>query len=610
MKAIYTIILVLLCTHLSFSNSVLCPDPPINDDPCIESDNPPLDLTDIASHLGNTCCARGPQDENPDGTPADWENVDCSAATQDAAVWYYYTPNPSDDGYTVSYISEVMEGPASVEIFSGTLDAGCTGTLSLIESKCNTDGFEMNIGNCFESDEVIFIKVTTDDSEDNCGTFGITIVAAECDNFADECGDLNGALIIQPITNPNFQIDYGCFTGCLDFACPESDGNGGCSAFTQMPTVWFQVQTDEIAAQMFTTVESNGNWTPIWSIYSGPDCDNLSIINYGGSPPCSNGDNTPELHQTSVYSEEQNYWIAITVDPESIPSEGIENGTFELCVATTVNAIICLGELEGGACDDESLVMEIVDRENEGMPLDGPFCPGEEVTVNISFFYDATESGADWFIGFVPTFGEGWDMDNFDFEGNAPIGNGQIGIWYEEGTDLAPIIQEPNPILCTYRDENGVLQLCNQLCAPCSECETLGMLEGDPLPSGYFWVTSGGNAGCDNDGSPGEGWGVGSTTAQIDWTFSLKVANFSSNDACNDNNDLSISFQTFSDGVAGCWEDPVGECILDRAMFSPAWEVGCNDLPPPVIAENSTICTKSEANIEVETEDGSNHTIE
>jgi len=611
-NTICTAILILIA-QFSFANSIMCPDPPSNDDPCITSDNPPLDLTGIFSHVGNTCCARGPQDFNSDGSSADFENIDCNAATEGAAVWYMYTPDPVVDGYSIvleTGSSDASEGPVSIEIYAGPSDQGCNGGfLETIASSCVNFNVSLEFGNCFAADEVIFIRVSTNNADENCGDFVISITASACEFSADECLDLIGSTPLLPSTNEDFILDYYCETGCLDFACPETDNLGGCPEFNEMPTVWFQVSTDNLAAQLFSTVESNGNWTPIWSVFSGPDCNNLSLASFGDEPSCSNGDNTPDVHQTTILDGELNYWIMVTADPSSVPSTGIDDGSFEICVSTTINAIICLGEFEGGACDEESLIIEITERDNEDQPLDGPFCQGEEVTVNISFFYDASQSGADWLIGIVPIFGSGWDMSDFDYDNYPPFGNGQPAQWYGADTDLAPILQEPVPILCTYTDEEGILQLCNQLCSSCTECEQPFMEEGDPLPSGYFWVSNGGNAGCDNDGSPGEGWGIGSVTAQIDWTFNLRVKEFTSLDDCFDNNDLSISFQTFSDGVAGCWEDPVGECLLDRAMHGPNWSITCSELPPAVLADNIEICNNSIADVALNTEDGSDVTI-
>jgi gliding motility-associated-like protein len=593
-----------------FDISIKLNAPPENDDPCITQNNPPIDLTGGGSHAGTTCCARGPKDVDPlgPGGVADFENADCSAQTEDASVWYTYIPDENDDGYNIILEDAGANGPMSLEYYFGPPDGGCTGNLTLLGSSCNSNTADIKIGNCFEPGDVLFVKVTTDDADDECGDFVLTIVPASCGEMSDDCIDTANSDPIMPITNPMFTLDYICVQGCLDYACPEDDAMGGCGEFTQAPTVWFQVTADMAAAQMFTTVEAFGNWDPVWSIYSGTSCDDLEIVNFGGAPPCSSGDQTPDLHQVGVFTDVPDYWIAVTLDPASLPSAGLDDGSFELCVATTINAIICLGE-EIGDCTDPSLVMEVTDREVEDQPLTGPFCQGEEVTINISFFYDASESGADWLIGFVPIFGDGWDLTQFVYADNAPVGNGMTAQWYEEGSATAPIIQEPNPILCTFVNSEGVLTLCNLLCDPCSDCPQQGMMEGDPLPSGYFWVTNGGNAGCDNDGSPGEGWGIGSVQSQIDWTFTLTVKEFTDPADCFENKDLSISFQTFSDGVGGCWEDPVGECILDRAMFSPAWEIEC-EAPPPVEGPDQEICHDGMVDIDVATTDGSTTQIQ
>ncbi|MGK0313936.1 MAG: gliding motility-associated-like protein [Saprospiraceae bacterium] len=594
-----------------FDISIKLNAPPINDDPCITQNNPPIDLSGGGSHAGTTCCARGPKDEDPlgPGGVADYENVDCSAQTEDASVWYTYIPDENDDGYNIILEDGGANGPMSLEYYFGPADGGCTGNLTLLGSSCNSNTADIKIGNCFAPGDVLFVKVTTDDADTECGDFIITIIPASCGEMSDDCIDTADSDPLMPVTPPNFDIVYSaCVTGCLDYACPEDDAMGGCGEFTQAPTVWFQVETDMDAAQMFTTVEAFGNWDPIWSIWSGTSCDDLEIVNFGGAPPCSNGDATPLIHQIGVFTDVPNYWIAITLDPNSLPSTGLDDGSFELCIATSITAIICLGE-EIGDCTDPSLVMEVTDREVEDQPLTGPFCQGEEVTINIAFDYDASESGADWLIGMVPIFGDGWDLTAFDYADNAPVGNGQTAEWFEEAGDCAPIIQEPNPILCTFVNANGDLTLCNQLCDPCSDCPQSGMMEGDPLPSGYFWVSNGGNAGCDNDCSPGEGWGIGSTQASIVWEFTLTVKTFTDPADCFEEKDLSISFQTFSDGVGGCWEDPVGECILDRAMFSPAWEIEC-EAPPAIEGPDQEICHDGTVDIDVATADGSTTQIQ
>lgn len=595
MKTIQSICFLLLIAQSAFSNSSFCPDPPANDSPCINDSNPPLDLTVTGTHEGMTCCAT-----------LDIENVDCSTIADGASVWYTYTPGIAD-GFDINIEAADAVGPMTLEVYKGTADAGCTGELEFIGSRCNITNNSIKLGNCFASDEVIFVKVSTSELEEDCGDFTITIASASCGETADDCIDLMNFVPILPITNPELALDYFCVDGCLDYACPEEDSNGGCMGFTIMPTVWFQVTVDDLASQMFTYVTPNGNWEPIWAVYTGPDCDNLTSVNVEGYSPCSNDDNTPNLHQIALSEEEVNYWISVTADPESLPSTGLVDGSFELCISTTIDSTLCLGEFDGGAYDDEFLLIEVIEREVEGLPLDGPFIAGEEVTINITYLYDASDKGVDWLMGFVPVFGSGWDMTTFDFDENGPFGNGTMALWYEEGEACAPILQEPNPILCTYTNEDGNLEICNQLDSPCPDCPKSFMEEGDLMPSGYFWVTDGTPEGCNNDCSPGEGWGIGSASTQIEWTFTLTVKKSDDLEDCYLNNDLSIGLQTFSDGAAGCWEDPSGECLLARLIPSKAWKVECEY--SAVLGSDQEICHDGITDILLQTEDGSTNTI-
>ncbi|MFT4533655.1 MAG: putative repeat protein (TIGR01451 family) [Saprospiraceae bacterium] len=261
-------------------------------------------------------------------------------------------------------------------------------------------------------------------------------------------------------------------------------------------------------------------------------------------------------------------------------------------------------------CVDPSFDISIVDRTSD-LPLDAPLCMGEEVTIQISFQYDGSGDGNSWMIGFVPKFGEGWNLESFDFNNQAPIGNGKPGVWHEEGSELAPIIKKDVNYVCTYTDTLGNLKLCNSLCEDCDECDQLGMVELQPLPSGYFWVSTAGSIqGCTNDGSPGGGWGIGSTIADVSWTFSMKTKTYENLEICEENKDLQIIIQTFNDYVAGCWHDlNGGNGLVGIPFIGPEWEIGCTEQPSAVIAEDVTICSGDELAIEVVTEDGSESKI-
>ena len=91
----------------------------------------------------------------------------------------------------------------------------------------------------------------------------------------------------------------------------------------------------------------------------------------------------------------------------------------------------------------------------------------------------------------------------------------------------------------------------------------------------------------------------------VDWTINLKVKEFSTQEECLDNDDLLISFQAFSDGGTGCWDDPIAECLIDKPQFSPAWKVNC-DMSPGILAtsEQQAICSGSTVEIDVSQDDG------
>lgn len=434
---------------------------------------------------------------------------------------------------------------------------------------------------------------------------------------ADDCAGISENETLYPVTDPTFStIEYMCASGTLEGATPDTIQNAiGCD-FTQSATVWFKVVTDDIAAQLFTTVTTQGNWQPMWSVYYGNDCDTLTNAASGSAPPCSKDDDSPDLHQTAVEDGYNTYYVAVSADPNDAP---VDDPQFEICAATIINVVVCLGELGDNCEPDPSTKIKIVDRQfndlEPGMDPEtgylGPFCPGEEVQVHIEFFYDASETGADWFMGFIPDFGKGWEMEDYDFSFQPPIasgGNGGPGVWHEWDGPCNATMQEPVPHLCTYLDDDGVLRLCNALCESCSDCDELGLEEGDMMPSGYFWTTDGSNAGCmAGSCKPGEQWGIGSVTTQLTWDFTLKVKSFNTLEECLENNDLQITFQSFSDGGLGCWEDPVGECLIDRKQLGPNWQVDCGLNTIDVVSTPSMkeICSGEFTGIDVATADGS-----
>lgn len=382
-------------------------------------------------------------------------------------------------------------------------------------------------------------------------------LSAQC-NFADDCLDVS--MLFTPVTNEDFSFNFLCVNDCLEGALPENDLPLGVDCkFSENPSIWFKIELDALAEQIFISADATG-WVPVWALFSGESCDDLVQMDQSNnmSPACSNMDNTPDLSQDTLYNGSKSYYLLLTSDRtlDELSSD------FELCVATTTTPSICIGDLDDN-CFVSDTTYQVVSREFPGA-LDGPFLPAERITVCVDYFYDGTSAGAEWMNSLIPSFGENWDRSFFD-PSSLIIGQSQ---WLETDGDCGPILQEEIRNICTYTNSEGELTLCNTLCQSCP-CE-IGMQEGDPLPSGWFWITNGGNAGCENDCSPGEGWGSGTTTFQFNFCMDLKIKD---QPDYNNTNGLQISMNAISDGVAGCWEDPTGECTIFKPFLSPIWKL-------------------------------------
>ena len=592
MKIIYTLLLALLYTMVVAQ--------PINDSPCIDNSNPPHFLGFSGSHTRTTCGAIGFND-NPN---MDKKNVKCNISTDDDAVWYRARYNPAFDGININITKGSIGSLSSVEVYVGDTNAICNNTAFFRKAKCNgLPVINMHIG-CLDSNDYVFIKVAS--NSDSCGTFTITVNNINDCDIADACEDITNAQELNPVTPEDIEINYVCTGGCLVLACPDPILPGGCAGFDSQPTVWFKINTDDDAGWLYTSVTTNGTWTPVWSIFYSPNNDCTSLTNAAGkgSFPCSL-DAFPPAPPLITEVTKGVYYIAVSADPDGQP---IDDPTFEVCAATiiSINYFNCLNDV----------VFEIVQRENtdaepNGPPYNGPFCFGEEITFHLRFEYDATQAGDDWLHGLIPKFGPGWDMTDFDFEGNPPIGSpGGAAEWYDENGDCAPLVMENFPFLCTYTDDEGHLKLCNTLYEDCP-CYG-GMIKYDTLPSGYFWVQEGSSPDCDaNDCSPSRKYGIGSPISFVDWTINLKVKEFRTQQECLENDNLGISFMIFSDRGAGCWDTPNRECLVDEPQFSPVWKIDC-DFPLGIKAspQPQEICSGFEVNVDMTTEDGSINPIE
>ncbi|MBK6363306.1 MAG: gliding motility-associated C-terminal domain-containing protein [Saprospiraceae bacterium] len=567
---------------------------PENDDPDPTSPRPPYDLSGYGSHTGSTCCAIGFADD----PNQDIANIQCGGASHDNAVWYTYTiVDEKALEITVDAAgTNPISGNTTVEVILGTAAAPGGALVSDDSYHCGALSATIKFG-CLNPGDVIWIKVASRDAD--CGDFTISVMEPRGCEFADTCEEITGAQTME--TAPT-DLNCGNFVitsipGCLDLACPE-ETLADCG-IDQNPTVWFQINVDQFAIQLFTFVTTSGNWQPVWTVYSGT-CDNLTLVPGGtiNEPtPCSNGDSNPDAHNVGIPLDangEPIQTLFVAISGEGV----IDDPNFTLSAYTQAACVSCIGN---DACLPET-TFEVTERSSD-RPLDDlQFCQAEDVRVCLEFYYDPSETGVDWFHGLLPNFGRGWDMDLFDPSSVTVSPGGAVYLGPTDGA-CAPTITETMPLLCSYVDDLGILRLCNIKCGSCP-CNP-PLAQGSALPFGWFWNSNGG-AGCQNTCNPSTRYGVpGSQSGlTVNICMNLRTRVFDNNDDCLENKDLRISFVTTSDGVSGCWNDPIAECKLDVAQVGPPWELDCT---PPVLVdyEDVEICDNGTLDSDFSTSDGS-----
>lgn len=577
---------------VEFDISIKLNAPPINDDPCITSINPPLDLTGGGNHAGTTCCARGPKDTNPDGSMADWTNQDpCNDTTEDAGVWYMFTPDPADDGYDVIVNGIGITNQMTVQVY-GTMDPAslCTGVPTgdgVIASSCSPLSVEIRFPNCDPS-LTYFVKVTTDD--DDCGDFEISIQPASVCDYADTCEEATEQLETSTQADCSDPLVYITVPGCLDLACPDEVQNG-CMQMDG-PTVWFQIAIDDPEATALITQVDAPGFDAVWAIFQGTSCaDMIAIANQEvidgvtQTFPCSNSDGDADnIFSTPIdpdaVANGLMYWVSVTAIGD------VDDPNFNLSYNSALPCLSCSGDSPVDCNNGAFTASVMIDGVMTQVDDDYQFCQGIDVEVCLEFNYNTTGSGNDWLHGFVPVFGQGWDVDDNILSQISPGGSFEF---FGATGDCAPILNGYDlPNVCTYV-EDGILKLCNAACDATCPCSG-GMMDGDAIPSGYWWNTNGGSPTCGTLGcSPASFYGWPSATnVDVEVCFDLKTKVFDSVEECEEKKSLQIIVQTFSDAISGCWVD-ANPCVVDPSFQGPSWEMECN-VPPPVNGDDEEIC--------------------
>ncbi len=373
-------------------------------------------------------------------------------------------------------------------------------------------------------------------------------------------------LLTTYVTNSNCSIAENLMkiSGNLDQAF-DDDCNAYCG-LTGNPTLWYELPIDTNAAILQVSVDGLG-FNATWGIYDSCDGDIIQGGSLNYPILCGEESINGGIHSVGVDSElTPSIYIAISA------TDNILDGSFTMSYSTSIICEPCIGESEFD-CDNGEYILTI-DEDEDGIfetviPNDGTGSITQNTNVEICFeyTYDTSGTGADWIHGLVPTFGNGWDLSATDFS--------SVSIpefdWYEESDTICyPRVTETMPNLCTYLANEGKLKLCNVKCQDCP-CENGPALEvNSPIPSGWFANTFA----CGGSNCPYEEYGLsGGTQYTFSFCIKAKTKTFDTIEEFQENNNLSISFQTFSDGVTGCWEDPVSECIVDPAALSPYYNL-------------------------------------
>jgi hypothetical protein len=399
-------------------------------------------------------------------------------------------------------------------------------------------------------------------------------------NGKDSCAvnDLCSTAIELQVHN---DLGFTCVTGCTDLSTAELFDN--LCRIGQYPTVWYRIQTEVVASIMSIDVESDEIHSLSISLFlASPDCDHLLPVALSGNNfPCLEViDGIAKVQDTKI-SGGQIYFIAIT-------DQDNNGGTFELCVNTLSSGLGCFTNNE----------IEITSRSNGG-PLTGPFEPGETISIcfNVNA-YSAINNGCQWFQGMIPVFGNGWDPNSFDANGqplHATINGKSFGI---EHNGINPIatwdwfvdvdyhFDNPNLHVQDF-DHNGTVDICNSLydphctdpdgiqggcCGPCWQ-GTLGTI----LPPG--WFAYGVNGVCPTPGPPirvdwGDGTTCGAGMGPWKFCFDLETRTFPDCHYDQSTTDLSLGFFTLTDGETGSWVGTPQFCNDPPAYWKPGFRCG------------------------------------
>ena len=337
-----------------------------------------------------------------------------------------------------------------------------------------------------------------------------------------------------------------CVSGCTSGYGPGPDFPvGNCPDFDNS-TAYFYLTTDTTADLLTLSVTSNDFNQPQLALLKTNNCISYQQVD------CAIGTNGAVILPYIDIDPETTYVIAISDAEGNI-------GEFELCASS----------IDVNFCNEQDRIF--VTHTSLGSPLNGPYKPGEEVSICYEL-QDWNKLSCNGFQGLVPEFGPGWDTTWFDQTGQPiqmdslldPVETG-FWQWYKVG-DVHYNVSNP---VNGYEGNQG-------------------------MPAGWYFT---------NTADPPPATKPDETTGDINtclptsdkWKvcFTLKVV-----DECEADLDCSVSMKTFSDGELGI--TPSLACAYDQPEVLTA-RMRCCINPGIQNIQDFTLCSEDTILLQPET---------
>ncbi len=327
-----------------------------------------------------------------------------------------------------------------------------------------------------------------------------------------------------------------CVSGCTAGLPPGPNFTGSTCMDFNDPTAYFKVHTDTSSELLTLSVTSYDFNEPRIALFKTNNCSTYQQIT------CATGSGGTVILPYVEISPLSKYVVAISDAAGNV-------GNFDFC-ASTLNVDFCN---KGDRI--------FVTNTSKGSPLNGPYKPGEEVTICYEL-YNWNKLECNGFQGLIPTFGPGWDSTGFNLFGEplqvdsllAPVEMGSWD-WYKLG-DVHYNVS--NPIN--------------------------GYDGGQGMPAGWYFTNTGDPPPHDNpDQTTGDINNCLPTPDKWKVCFTLPVVS-----ECESDLDCSISFKTFADGEVGINSSLA--CVYDQPENFHAFMRCCLN---PTISniQNFSICS-------------------